>query len=158
MTMLGNWGFNRIPKYNEEYFIEDGRSLDPLCPFSKPEWCECPHYTNGDIVRDFWNDKEPHIYLNESRFRFEIPKSISLNLKSFVIYKYMGIKTFTDIMKNKEFLKTNYLPLIIEDFYVDGKQNRFINLCLPELNKIGRSVILETNGVRIPVPKEVIRI
>ena len=44
----GHWGFNKVEKYNEEYFLEDGRELDPLCPFSKPTWCKCPHYTVGE--------------------------------------------------------------------------------------------------------------
>ena len=156
--LKGNWGFNRIPKYNEEYFIEDGRELDSLCPFSPPDWCECPHYTDGDIVHDFWNRENATIFLNENEDEFKLPDNIRLNPKLFRIYFYSGISTARDIIRNKEFLITNYVPIIVKNFQIDGKQNRFLDLILPEIYKIGRSVILETGGVRVPVPSFVERI
>lgn len=141
----GHWGFNLIPKYNEEYFIEDGRELDSLCPFSKPTWCKCPHYTDGEPIKLL---PKSGIYINESRFEFEIPKQIQHNCR---VYYYSGIMTAREIIKNKEMLITNYIPLIIRGFNVDGKQNKFLELLLPEVDRIGRSIVLETGGVRVPV-------
>lgn len=156
--LQGHWGFNKLEKYNEEYFLESDRELDDLCPFSKPEWCECPHLTKGNPIKDFWNDENAQIYINESYIRFTLPKEIEINFNSFQVYYYSGIETVREIIKNKEMLKTNYVPLIVRNFHVDGKQNRFLELLLPQLQKIGRSVILETRGVKIPVPWFVRRI
>ena len=142
----GHWGFNQIPKYNEEYFLESGREVDSLCPFSLPTWCECPHYTDGNPVKIL---PEKGIYINESGNQFKIPSNIHSKCN---IYYYSGITTASEIIKNKEMLITNYIPLIVRNFYVDGKQNRFLDLLLPEVDKIGRSIVLETNGIRVPVP------
>lgn len=148
----GHWGFNKVEKYNEEYFIEDGRELDSLCPFSKPTWCKCPHYTIGEPVKLF---EKPGIYLNESKHEILLPNCIS-NHGS--VYYYQGISTAREIIKNKEMLITNYIPLIIRGFKVDGKQNKFLELLLPEVDRIGRSIILETGGVKVPVPGFVTRL
>ena len=148
----GHWGFNKLEKYNEEYFIEDGRELDPLCPFSKPTWCKCPHYTVGEPVRLF---EKPGIYLNESEYNLVLPKCISIYDSP---YYYHGISTAREIIKNKEMLVTNYIPLIVRNFCVDGKQNKFLELLLPEIDRIGRSIVLETGGVKTPVPWFVTRL
>lgn len=148
----GHWGFNTIPKYNEEYFIEDGRELDSLCPFSKPTWCKCPHCTDGEPIKLL---PKSGIYINESSVEFKIPNQIQHNCR---VYYYSGVMTAREIIKNKEMLITNYIPLIIRGFNVDGKQNRFLDLLLPEVDRIGRSIILETGGIRVPVPGFVTRI
>lgn len=147
-----HWGFNTIPKYNEEYFIEEGRELDSLCPFSKPTWCKCPHYTEGEPIKLI---KEPGIYINESSVEFKIPNQIQHNCR---VYYYSGVMTAREIIKNKEMLITNYIPLIIRGFNVDGKQNKFLELLLPEVDRIGRSIVLETGGVRVPVAGYVTRL
>lgn len=155
--MEGHWGFNKLEKYNEEYFLESDTELDSLCPFTKPKWCECPHYTNGNPVKGFWND-EPAIYLNESVSEFELPKSISIKSGTKLVYYYSGIETAREIIKDKVMMATNYIPIIVKNFNVDGKQNRFLQLLLPEVEKIGRSIILETGGVRVPVESFVHRL
>ena len=111
--MEGHWGFNKLEKYNEEYFLESDTELDSLCPFTKPKWCECPHYTNGNPIRGFWND-EPAIYLNESVSEFELPKSISIKSGTKLVYYYSGIETAREIIKDKVMMATNYIPIIVK--------------------------------------------
>lgn len=152
--LKGNWGFNKIERYNEEYFLESDSKLDSLCPFSKPDWCDCPHITTGEPQKMFWTIN-PSIYINESTESLPMPDNVIIKDR---VYYYSGVETAREIIKNKEMLKTNYIPLIVKNFNVDGKQNRFLDLLLPEVQKIGRSIILETDGVRIPVPYFVRRI
>lgn len=152
--LKSHWGFNRVEKYNEEYFLESDRETDSLCPFSLPDWCDCPHITHGEPRKMFWTIN-PAIYLNESTESFPMPSNVIIKSS---VYYYRGVETAREIIKNKEMLKTNYVPLVIMNFNVDGKQNRFLDLLLPEVQKIGRSIILETGGIRVPVPYFVRRI
>lgn len=148
--MEGHWGFNKLEKYNEEYFLESDTELDSLCPFTKPKWCECPHYTNGNPVKSWWNTV-PQIYINESTQSFELPDEISIKSGTKWVYYYSGIETAREIIRDKVMLVTNYIPIVIKNFMADGKQNKFLQLLLPEVDKIGRVIILETGGVRVPV-------
>lgn len=147
--MEGHWGFNKLEKYNEEYFLESDTELDSLCPFTKPKWCECPHYTTGKPEWNWWN--EPAIYLNESKQGFELPDGVSVKFGTKWVYYYSGIETAREIIRDKVMLVTNYIPIVVKNFRADGKQNKFLQLLLPEINKIGRSIVLETGGVRVPV-------
>lgn len=155
--MEGHWGFNKLEKYNEEYFLESDTELDSLCPFTKPKWCECPHYTIGNPVKSWWNTV-PQIYINESTQSFELPDEISIKSGTKWIYYYSGIETAREIIRDKVMLVTNYIPIVIKNFMADGKQNKFLQLLLPEVDKIGRVIILETGGVRVPVESFVQRV
>lgn len=152
--MQGHWGFNKLTEYNEEYFLESGRNLDSLCPFEKPK-IECPHITKGSPKRYIWNVK-PAFYLNESYVHFAFPEEISIKDSSKTVYWYSGIETARKIIKDKAALVTNYIPILVKNFRIDGKQNKFLELLLPEIMKIGRSIILDTAGVKIPVEDFVI--
>lgn len=155
--MEGHWGFNKLEKYNEEYFLESDTELDSLCPFTKPKWCECPHYTTGNPVKSWWNTV-PQIYINESTQSFELPDEISIKSGTKWVYYYSGIETAREIIRDKVMLVTNYIPIVIKNFMADGKQNKFLQLLLPEVDKIGRVIILETGGIRVPVESFVQRV
>ena len=41
--------------------------------------------------------------------------------------------------------ETNYYPVVIEGFKIDGKSYTFLDKLVNEINKIGRSIVLENS-------------
>lgn len=152
VNSLGHWGWNYVPNYNEEYFLEIGQEMDSLCPYEFPK-SHCPHRTKGNPKHYWWEKK--NIYLNESGDKFRIPDEIQMIGG---VYNYSGIGTLREIVKNKDLMLTNYLPIIIYNLKVDSKYMLFLQLLNVEVEKGIRSVILDTNGMKIPVESFVERI
>lgn len=136
--MEGNWGFNKVML--ETYFLENGKSVDEWCPLKQPKKISCPHYTIGDVKETIYNI-EPAIYA--IRGKYELPENIRLLKPNSNRIYYIGMDSLKYIKPLMS--ETNYYPVVIEGFKIDGKSYTFLDKLVNEINKIGRSIVLENS-------------
>lgn len=135
---MTDWGFKYID--GVEFFIEAGRPKPPFYPDNLPKTF-CPHKTEGEPVKF---GKPLGIYFYEQGYRF--PENVFVEGSRII---YTGLSCLSIV---KTLLKqTNYIPLVIDGFKIDGKQDRFLTLLYNEVMLVGRSVVL-TGDKFIPLP------
>ncbi len=128
------WGFNIIN--GVEFFIEEGRELPNFYPESKVPSCFCPHKTIGEAKK--WNNGEIGIFWKNGGKNENILQDNVTAQRSEIIYTGMGcLKHVVPLLK-----LTNYIPLVISDFKVDGVQDRFLLKLQNEVALYGRPVVL----------------
>lgn len=136
--MSSHWGWQFYA--GQSYFLEYGRSVPNGCPFQFPDF-ECPHWTAGapQITR---YSTEPAIYALPSRY--ERPSEIQLlNPNSNLVF-YTGTATLKYILPLLPV--TNYYPVVVTGFRIDGQSFRFLDRLVNEVSKSGRSVVLENSS------------
>lgn len=137
--MQGHWGFNSIG--NETYFLEQGLAKDEWCPFTNPKFVDCPHRTIGEAIQTIYN-LEPSIYALDGEYK--LPENIKLNVPNSNKFYYIGMETLKYI--KPLMTQTNYYPIVITGFKIDSKSFAFLDKLVNEVNKIGRSIVLENSS------------
>ena len=136
--MEGNWGFNKIML--ETYFLENGKIVDEWCTLKQPKKIPCPHYTMGEPIETIYT-KEPAIYAIKGKYT--LPENIRLLKPNSNRVYYIGMDSLKYIKPLMN--ETNYYPVVIEGFKIDGKSYNFLDKLVNEINKIGRSIVLENS-------------
>ena len=139
-----HWGWNYVD--GVEFFLEEGRNLPELCPFTEMPSVRCPHKTNGKPMPY----SEPELCFSETAYTY--PPNVKVERSK---VRYTGLNCLPLIKKMMK--ETNYVPVVVDGVRLDAQLLNFLDCLYNEIMMSGRGVVL-TGDSNIPYPTFVRRI